>query len=105
ETGASSVQRAGAVFYAFGARPRPRRKFFGLPEANFRKLWLGSRSSGFGVLAQRACGRPRGASDRATVRSLGTENRLFGWAAVARRRIPHRLTRTAPMAVSVKPWP
>ena len=91
-------------FHALGAWPRLGREFCGIPQADFGKLWLGSRASGFGLLAKRACRGSRGAAasdgcliapDPEIVYSAGTP--------VARRRVPDRRPRTIPLAVSVEP--
>ena len=42
EAGARRAQRAGAVLCAVGARPRPRREFYGLPQADLGRVSAGT---------------------------------------------------------------
>ena len=51
QAGARGAQRAGAVLCAVGARPRPRRELYGLPEADLGKFRLGPRPGGLGLFA------------------------------------------------------
>ncbi len=54
EAGARGAQRAGAVLRALGARPRPRRKLYGLPETDLGKFRLGPRAGRLGLFADLA---------------------------------------------------
>ena len=85
------AQRACAVLCAGAGRPRPRRKLYGVPEADCGGFRLGSRAGGLGLFADLAVGRADVALDRPAVRPFRPARGLCGWAGAARRRVPRRV--------------
>ena len=97
--GAHGAGRARAVLCAFGARPRPRRKLYGLPQTDFGEFWLGPRPGGLGLLADLAGRRPHRAGGRPRLRPLGPARGVFIRRFPAGRGVPDRGLRTASLAI------
>src|SRR6266481_852463 len=90
KTGAHGTHRSRAVFCIVGDGPRPRREFYGFPQTDFGKLWLGPRPGGLGLFADLACGGTDGAAGWPAVRPLGSTHRLFARDVSARCGVPDR---------------
>ena len=105
EAGARRAQRARAVLCAVGARPRPRREFYRLPQTDLGKFRLGPRASRLGLFADLARRRADRAAGRPPVRSLRAAHRLRARAASARRRVPGRGPRANALAVPAQRRP